>query len=924
MHTHGAGLSKHGEFLKIVGRLKELIVPASGKKVSPVYVEKKYCVDGGNLFNGGLPLFEAFHVYGRRRTPGSDDDKVELVSACIVPNKEHPLLTGLTLRAQCKIVSAAVDRQTDLVNNTDAIYHLDRYDVVSGPLPMTSSKKVKRNTLSAYVDAQPPMTDSTDSADSTEQAGAAAPDAAPGAVHEGSPWGTPSEAAVERVLKCVAIVKGEAGAQGSDEWHSLGLDSMAAVQLFSQIAIEFHAPLSYAKFLRYQTGHPEKSVHLIADLAMFVTEVNASIIVLADDGVQLGRLEEPILVLPTGESVFKATGQQKLIHENELDCTGGPAAVQSYILCNVFKLTHSDPNVGWSDWMQASTRAGMQIAIKQAIDVLARRHELLRTRFVLAREAAWEGFESSSAGLQGSDLLAVVQPPGMLDWNELLGWTQDVQYGSAQHDVAAVGRSYDFSTDSLIRVHVYEHPTDENGSLTMALSMHHIIYDALSVFFLLDEFAQLLSLLTASIPARITQRYLPSELAATPGRASDDGIVDEILSHLPKQPARFHHLMCYEASLVRDAHCMLDLQPAPDARHDPPGPLEMSRRIRNESVLQAQNHLKYWRSVLRPVVARRNKFLGSGSHPTGECPLVLDPALSRAVKQYCAEGGTSVFSLLLAGFAAQVHSLEYAAREGGEGHKEHVLVNSAVATRNQAEFRALFGPLISELGIMIEATGLDLTTLQGKRDLVDRCSDSVTQTLSHTDFPFADALEDSGFSLRPVHPSNNDGLTQFLFKYMFTYYSFGNTTIPQYDMSKLIAALSSSDTPPADVGAGMQFQRVTNPAGAELNKPSGGTHLYLFCQDAKDKDGNEVIEGRLRYHIPEDKPSAQAAATRLLESMRSFLIEVCGAQSSSEHLEAGTPAGLKTNADLVHILQRMNTAGSDEGAATLDLEAGQI
>ena len=78
-------------------------------------------------------------------------------------------------------------------------------------------------------------TDSTDSADSTEQAGAAAPDAAPGAVHEGAPWGTPSEAAVERVLKCVAIVKGEAGAQGSDEWHSLGLDSMAAVQLFSQV-----------------------------------------------------------------------------------------------------------------------------------------------------------------------------------------------------------------------------------------------------------------------------------------------------------------------------------------------------------------------------------------------------------------------------------------------------------------------------------------------------------------------------------------------------------------------------------------------------------------------------------------------------------------------------------------------------------------
>lgn len=84
-----------------------------------------------------------------------------------------------------------------------------------------------------------------------------------------------------------------------------------------------------------------------------------------------------------------------------------------------------------------------------------------------------------------------------------------------------------------------------------------------------------------------------------------------------------------------------------------------------------------------------------------------------------------------------------------------------------------------------------------------------------------------------------------MFKYMFTYYSFANTTIPQYDMSKLIAALSSGPSTPMPIGGGLQFEKAALPgvmdagllidaAGSAITKPSGGTHMYLFCQDAKD------------------------------------------------------------------------------------------
>jgi len=148
---------------------------------------------------------------------------------------------------------------------------------------------------------------------------------------------------------------------------------------------------------------------------------------------------------------------------------------------------------------------------------------------------------------------------------------------------------------------------------------------------------------------------------------------------------------------------------------------------------ELERQLAYWRGRLagapellslptdRPPCADRARTAGS-------LPVTLGPAQVRSLEALALAQGTTLFAVLLAGYAALLGRL---------ARQEDVVIGSPVAGRGRPELDPLCGFFVNTLALR-----LDLSGNPDAAGLVGRARDAVLDALAHQEVPFERLVED--------------------------------------------------------------------------------------------------------------------------------------------------------------------------------------
>ncbi len=134
-HTGDIGYFDKDEYLYITGRLKNLIVTSSGKKVYPEEIEHKL---------QHLPYIKEICVLGRKS--GLEEE----VTAVVIPDREHLAKDKISSEEEKRILWEEIKK----INLTVADYKRVKDLILwEGEFPKTTTLKIKRKELERMVDA---------------------------------------------------------------------------------------------------------------------------------------------------------------------------------------------------------------------------------------------------------------------------------------------------------------------------------------------------------------------------------------------------------------------------------------------------------------------------------------------------------------------------------------------------------------------------------------------------------------------------------------------------------------------------------------------------------------------------------------------------------------------------------------------------
>lgn len=160
--------------------------------------------------------------------------------------------------------------------------------------------------------------------------------------------------------------------------------------------------------------------------------------------------------------------------------------------------------------------------------------------------------------------------------------------------------------------------------------------------------------------------------------------------------------------------------------------------------------IDYWRKALRgdaplvelPVSTPR---IAGPTWQGGMETFAMSPELSRAIKQFSASEGATLYMTLLAAFHVLLH------RYSGQ---EHITTGGVVSTRNRPELEPLIGFLLNTV-VLRSCVDPSLSF----RKLLNQIKDRVLGALANSDVPFDTIVRE----LAPKRDSNRNTLFQILF-----------------------------------------------------------------------------------------------------------------------------------------------------------------
>jgi long-subunit acyl-CoA synthetase (AMP-forming) len=698
-------------YLTIVGRIKELIVTSGGKKVSPFYVEEKY---------GPIEGAAEFAVFGQR-LPGENAEDTEVAA---VLDKDH-FPKGTSEATMRDAVRAAFNARTGLI---EPIYRIHRVHFLDA-LPLTGSKKVKRNLLSGLCTAAAAKDDSR--AGHHKHHGHDHKASGSGGGGGGGGGGDDWDPLTRSIIEIMDPLRPEASRHPIDPSMGLqfvGLDSLGLTNAVGKVAETLDVPMSYMSMIRYASTHSDEApLNTVADFCTFVRRVRDGEIDLGEQGVDRARLQQVAAGPLRSERGYPATGFQ---HGCFLAEEGEPK--QAYITSRAFQVdlsgnsnnSDSSDNSSNNSNINESSAPASSVDLKAltaALAVLSRRHSSLRTSFAMDETAS------------PPTLMARVHEPGAVPITP-----EVIRVSSAGAATAAASRAasenFDLTAAPLARVAIIIDGSSPASGPLVVFAIHHLIIDALSWFFFLTDLRMAYSFAVRGEPVVL------------PAGASERFDMD--------------HFMAHERSAVVEA----------------PGST-------------AAEHLRYWDTFQRRLSRRHFASPCGYGEPTDQLQFAIDAARARQLDAIAKAHGCSLFAVLFAVYSIVLH--EHTREEAGDAARNTVCVHSAYSVRDRAEFATVVGPLISELGLAVDLAETDTfaDVLVAARDE----SQAALRHQEYPYFAALDRYSGGGDPRHVRSSvAEVTGADPFRMRYLLTYYSFANTKLREYDIADLLAGLGGA------------------------------------------------------------------------------------------------------------------------------------
>ncbi|MHC5675769.1 non-ribosomal peptide synthetase [Nostoc sp.] len=394
-------------------------------------------------------------------------------------------------------------------------------------------------------------------------------------------------------------------------------------------------------------------------------------------------------------------------------------------------------------------------ALKQTFNEIVRRHETLRTTFVILEQQPVQVIPAES----GANPPSLSIPLPLIDLRNFESQERDIQMrlivtAEAQHP-------FNLTTGPLLRVKLLQ--LDE-AEYMLLLNLHHIVADGWSIGVLIRELGVLYKAFAEDKRCLTTSPDARSPLASPLGRRLANATLSGSQSPVEgNPPAALSH------NFVSTPLPELPIQYADFAEWQ----REWLQGLGAKGTSPLQTQLAYWQkqldgiSVLNLPTDRLRPAVPT--YRGAKQFLELPHSLTQALEALSYQEGVTLFMTMLAAFQTLLYRYT---------QQENITVGSPIANRNRSELEGLIGFFVNSLVLRTDFSGNPTF-----RELLNRVREVTLGAYSHQDLPFEKLVEE-------LHPERDLSYHPF-FQVVF---SLQNTPIETLELPGLTLSVFEFDT----------------------------------------------------------------------------------------------------------------------------------
>ena len=371
-------------------------------------------------------------------------------------------------------------------------------------------------------------------------------------------------------------------------------------------------------------------------------------------------------------------------------------------------------------------------ALKQTFNEIERRHETLRTTFVMVEQQPVQAIPAESCANASS----VTIPLPLIDLRNFESQERETQ---VQQIVTQEARHpFNLTTGPLLRVKLLQ--LDEAEYLLL-LNLHHIVADGWSIGVLIRELGILYTAFAEDRQCLTTSDSQSSDQSQPPLRLLS------MSTSVPELPIQYADFAQWQR--------------------------EWLQGVGANGCSPLQTQLAYWQKQLEgiSVLNLPTKQLRPAvpSYRGAKQFLELPHSLTQALEALSYQEGVTLFMTMLAAFQTLLYRYT---------QQEDIVVGSPIANRNRSELEGLIGFFVNSLVLRTDFSGKPTF-----RELLDRVKEVTLGAYSHQDLPFEKLVEE----LHPERDLSRNPLFQVVF-------SLQNTPIVALELPGLTLSLFKYDS----------------------------------------------------------------------------------------------------------------------------------
>ncbi|MEH2372336.1 non-ribosomal peptide synthetase [Nostoc sp.] len=384
-------------------------------------------------------------------------------------------------------------------------------------------------------------------------------------------------------------------------------------------------------------------------------------------------------------------------------------------------------------------------ALKQTFNEIVRRHETLRTTFVIVEQQPVQAIPAESGANEPS--LSIPLP--LIDLRNFESQERDIQM--QQIVTAEAQHPFNLTTGPLLRVKLLQ--LDE-AEYMLLLNLHHIVADGWSIGVLIRElgilykaFAEDKRCLTTSPDARrLANATLSGSQSPVEGNPPAALSHDSLSTPLPELPIQYADFAEWQREWLQGL---------------------------GAGISPLQTQLAYWQkqldgiSVLNLPTDRLRPAVPT--YRGAKQFLELPHCLTQALEALSYQQGVTLFMTMLAAFQTLLYRYT---------QQEDITVGSPIANRNRSELEGLIGFFVNSLVLRTDFSGNPTF-----RELLNRVREVTLGAYSHQDLPFEKLVEE-------LHPERDLSYHPF-FQVVF---SLQNTPIETLELPGLTLSVFEFDS----------------------------------------------------------------------------------------------------------------------------------